>query len=108
MKVTEKTGEVIAINNVTDDDDLIIINQSGITLRLPLQSIRVMGRNTQGVKLIDLTKRGDSIASVCKVTSDPEDGEVEVAEEAGEAVGAEASDDAPAVSETEDDNNTTE
>ena len=108
MKVTEKTGEVIAINNVTDDDDLIIINQSGVTLRLPLQPIRVMGRNTQGVKLIDLTKRGDSIASVCKVASDPEDCEAEGAEGAGESAGAEASGDAPTASETEEDNNTTE
>ena len=71
--MTEKTGELIAILNVTDEDDLMIINQSGITLRMPLKNISVQGRATQGVKLIDLKKRGDSIASVCKVDSDPEE-----------------------------------
>ena len=70
MSVTEKTGALVAINNVTDENDLMIINQSGITLRLPVNSIRVMGRATQGVKLIDLGKRGDTIASVCKVEAD--------------------------------------
>ena len=73
IAVTEKTGELVAIKAVTDENDLVIINRSGITLRLPLASIRTMGRATQGVKLIDLTKRGDSIASVCKVDSDPEE-----------------------------------
>ena len=73
LNVTEKTGELIAILNVTDEDDLMIINQSGITLRMPLKNISVQGRATQGVKLIDLKKRGDSIASVCKVDSDPEE-----------------------------------
>lgn len=73
LAVTEKTGNLVAIKNVTDDNDLVIINKSGITLRMSVADIRVMGRNTQGVKLIDLTKRGDSIASVCKVDSDPEE-----------------------------------
>ena len=73
LNITEKTGELVAIKNVNDSNDLIIINQSGITLRLPVNSIRVMGRATQGVKLIDLGKRGDTIASVCKVDSDPEE-----------------------------------
>lgn len=73
MKITEKTGDLIAIKNVNDSNDLMIINQSGITLRLPVAGIRVMGRATQGVKLIDLTRRGDTIASVCKVDSDPEE-----------------------------------
>ena len=72
MNVTEKTGMVVAIKNVTDANDLMIINQSGVTLRLPVDTIRVTGRATQGVKLIDLRKRGDVIASVCKVESDPE------------------------------------
>ena len=67
MAITEKTGNLVSIKNVTNDNDLMIINQSGITLRLPVESIRVMGRATQGVKLIDLAKRGDHIASVCKV-----------------------------------------
>lgn len=73
LNITEKTGELVAIKNVNDSNDLMIINQSGITLRLPVNSIRVMGRATQGVKLIDLGKRGDTIASVCKVDSDPEE-----------------------------------
>ena len=69
MKITEKTGNLVAIKNVNDDNDLVIINQSGITIRLAVKDIRVMGRATQGVKLIDLTKRGDKIASVCKVSA---------------------------------------
>lgn len=73
LLVTEKTGELVSIKNVNDSNDLMIINQSGITLRLPVAGIRVMGRATQGVKLIDLAKRGDKIASVCKVDSDPEE-----------------------------------
>ena len=72
LNITEKTGDLIAIQNVNDSNDLMIINQSGITLRLPVSSIRVMGRATQGVKLIDLSKKGDHIASVCKVDSEPE------------------------------------
>ena len=71
MKITEKTGNLVAIKNVNDSNDLVIINQSGITIRLAVADIRVMGRATQGVRLIDLTKRGDTIASVCKVNSDP-------------------------------------
>ncbi len=73
MAITEKTGQLISILSVDDSNDLMIINQSGITLRLPVKGVRVMGRNTQGVKLIDLTKRSDKIASVCKVDSDPEE-----------------------------------
>lgn len=72
ISITEKTGELVAIKNVTDENDLVIINQSGITLRLSVKDVRVMGRATQGVKLIDLAKRGDKIASVCKVASDIE------------------------------------
>lgn len=77
LAVTEKTGKLVAIKNVNDGNDLVIINKSGITIRLSVADIRVMGRATQGVKLIDLTKRGDSIASVCKVDSDPEEEIVE-------------------------------
>ncbi|MCH5229747.1 MAG: DNA gyrase subunit A [Muribaculaceae bacterium] len=73
MNITEKTGDLVAIKSVNDSNDLMIINQSGITLRLAVSGIRVMGRNTQGVKLIDLTKRDDTIASVCKVASDPQE-----------------------------------
>lgn len=85
MSITEKTGELVAIKNVTDANDLMIINQSGITLRLPVATIRVMGRATQGVKLIDLGKRGDTIASVCKVDSDPVTEEDLETEEVSEA-----------------------
>jgi DNA gyrase subunit A len=66
LSVTEKTGSLISILNVTDDDDLMIINRSGITIRTGVEDLRVMGRATQGVKLISL--RGDDrIASVCRV-----------------------------------------
>jgi DNA gyrase subunit A len=71
----------VAIKSVTDADDLMIINRSGITLRLKLSAIRVAGRATQGVKLIDLGKRGDVIASVCQVPHEEE-------EESGEAENA--------------------
>ncbi len=66
INITDKTGKLIAIRNVTDDDDLMIINESGITIRLAVSSLRVMGRATQGVKLINL-KAGDKIAAVAKV-----------------------------------------
>lgn len=73
LNVTEKTGNLVAIKNVNDNNDLVIINKSGITLRMAVEPIRLTGRATQGVKLIDLTKRNDCIASVCKVDSDPSD-----------------------------------
>lgn len=73
MNVTEKTGRLVAIKNVTDENDLIIINRSGITLRIRLADIRVMGRATQGVRIINLSARGDEIASVCCVDTDPEE-----------------------------------
>lgn len=73
MSITDKTGSLVSIKNVNDSNDLMIINESGVTLRLPVADIRVMGRATQGVKLIDLGKRGDTIASVCKVDSQPEE-----------------------------------
>lgn len=69
LKITEKTGNLVAIMNVNDSNDLVIINQSGITIRLAVDTLRVMGRATQGVRLIDLSKRGDTIASVCVVNS---------------------------------------
>ena len=72
MNITEKTGKLIAIKNVNDSNDLVIINKSGIMLRMKVSSLRVMGRNTQGVRLINLEKKNDEIASVCKVQSQPE------------------------------------
>ena len=73
MNITEKTGALVAIESVDDDNDLVIINRSGITLRLRMSDIRVMGRATQGVRMINLEKRGDTIASVCVVDTDPEE-----------------------------------
>ncbi len=73
LSITEKTGKLIAIKTVTDEHDLMIINKSGITIRLRLSDVRVMGRATQGVKLIDLTKRGDTISSVCQVMTEEEE-----------------------------------
>ena len=67
MNITDKTGNLIAIKNVTDENDLVIINKSGITLRMTLEDVRIMGRATQGVRLINLEKRNDEIASVCVV-----------------------------------------
>lgn len=67
LNITEKTGRLVAIKNVTDENDLMIINKSGITIRLSVAECRVMGRATQGVRLINLAKKNDVIASVCKV-----------------------------------------
>ncbi|MGP1624882.1 DNA gyrase subunit A [Prevotella koreensis] len=69
LNITEKTGRLVAIKNVNDENDLMIINKSGITIRLAVSECRVMGRNTQGVRLINLSKKNDVIASVCKVMS---------------------------------------
>ena len=76
LNVSEKTGDVVAIKNVTDEDDLMIINKSGITIRLAVGGLRVMGRATQGVKLINI-KGSDSIAAVAKVMHEDEEDEVE-------------------------------
>ncbi len=73
INITDKTGHLVAIKNVTDENDLVIINKSGITLRINVADIRVMGRATQGVRLINLEKRNDTIASVCCVDSDPDE-----------------------------------
>ncbi|MCT4647964.1 MAG: DNA gyrase subunit A [Carboxylicivirga sp.] len=70
MNISDKTGELITIKNVTDDNDLMIINRSGIAIRLSVSEMRVMGRATQGVRLINLSKKQDEIASVAKVTSE--------------------------------------
>ena len=80
MNITEKTGRLVAFKSVNDDNDLVIINKSGITLRLHVADIRVMGRATQGVRLINLDKRNDVIASVCCVDADPEEEVEEVIE----------------------------
>ncbi|SFL01425.1 DNA gyrase subunit A [Proteiniphilum acetatigenes] len=73
LNVTEKTGKLVAIKSVTDDNDLMIINKSGVTIRVKISDLRIMGRATQGVRLINLEKRNDQIASVCKVNSKEEE-----------------------------------
>lgn len=73
MSITDKTGKLVSIKNVMDDNDLMIINKSGITIRLKVAEVRVMGRATQGVRLINLEKRNDEIASVCKVMTEEDE-----------------------------------
>jgi len=94
LNITEKTGDLISIKNVSDEDDLMIINRSGITIRMSMAELRVMGRATQGVRLINL-RGGDSIAAVAKVDALEED-EVELDEEGNpiEPIVSEGSDDA--------------
>ena len=83
ISITDKTGELVAIKNVTDQDDLMIINKSGIAIRLPVEDLRVMGRATQGVRLINL-KNNDQIAAVAKVMK-IEDDEIEETQESTES-----------------------
>ena len=73
VRRTDKTGKLVTIKSVTDENDLMIINKSGITIRLKVADVRIMGRATQGVRLINLEKRNDEIGSVCKVTSETEE-----------------------------------
>ena len=80
LNITEKTGSLISINAVSDNDDLMIINKSGLTIRMAVEDLRVMGRATQGVKLINL-KGNDSIAAVTKVMKDDEEEEIEIDED---------------------------
>ena len=84
INLTEKTGELIALLDVTDEDHLMIINKSGLAIRLEIASLRVMGRNTQGVRLINL-RNDDAIAAVAKVSASKEEVEEERSEEAGES-----------------------
>ena len=80
LDITEKTGKLVAIKIVTDDNDLMIINKSGVVIRLKVADVRIQGRATQGVRLINLGKRNDQISSVCKVTTETEEPEVQDAE----------------------------
>ncbi len=82
INVTDKTGRLVAIKSVNDDNDLVIINRSGITLRMKVADIRVQGRATQGVRVINLEKRNDVIASVCCVNSDSEESIEQMVEDA--------------------------
>ena len=86
INVTEKTGKVVAVILVTDDHDVMIINKSGTTIRLRMNELRVMGRATQGVRLINLERRGDAIGSVCRVDTDKEEVAEVVEEDTAEAV----------------------
>ena len=72
ISITDKTGNLVSIKNVTDEDDLMIINKSGVAIRLAVEDLRVMGRATQGVRLINL-KGNDSIAAVAKVMREDEE-----------------------------------
>ncbi|RRD60584.1 DNA gyrase subunit A [Tannerella forsythia] len=76
INVTEKTGKLVGIKNVTEENDLMIINKSGITIRMKVADLNVIGRATQGVRLINLEKRNDEIASVCKVVSESEENKI--------------------------------
>ena len=80
LDITEKTGKLVAIKIVTDENDLMIINKSGVVIRLKVADVRIQGRATQGVRLINLGKRNDQISSVCKVTTETEVPEAEDAE----------------------------
>ena len=77
INITEKTGKLVAIKNVTEENDLMIINKSGIALRMKVTDLHIIGRATQGVRLINLEKRNDEIASVCKVLSESDEKEAE-------------------------------
>ena len=99
LSLTDKTGPVVAIKCVTDDDDLMIINKSGVAIRLKLSEVRVMGRATQGVRLINLEKRGDIISSVCQVPTEEE--ELPEAEEISESPADSVSAENPAAPETQ-------
>ncbi|WP_148372468.1 DNA gyrase subunit A [Bacteroides bouchesdurhonensis] len=83
MNITEKTGKLVTIKSVTDENDLMIINKSGITIRLKVADFRIMGRATQGVRLINLEKRNDQIGSVCKVMTESLEDEVPAEETEG-------------------------
>jgi len=105
ISITEKTGNLVSIKNVTDEDDLMIINKSGIAIRMAVADLRVMGRATQGVKLINL-KGNDSIAAVAKVMKDEEE---DIEDIEGEVIESELSDDQDANEDgTAIDNNETE
>ena len=86
MNINEKTGKLVSVKSVNDDNDLMIINKSGITIRLKVADFRIMGRATQGVRLINLEKRNDEIASVCKVMSEVEEEIENLEEQNGESV----------------------
>ena len=101
MNITEKTGKLVTIKSVTDENDLMIINKSGITIRLKVADVRIMGRATQGVRLINLEKRNDQIGSVCKVMTESLEDEIP-AEEAEGTIVSDQNDDAPDIDDVAD------
>ena len=101
MNITEKTGKLVTIKSVTDENDLMIINKSGITIRLKVADVRIMGRATQGVRLINLEKRNDQIGSVCKVMTESLEDEIP-AEEAEGTIVSDPNADAPDIDDVAD------
>ncbi len=101
INITEKTGKLVTIKSVTDDNDLMIINKSGITIRLKVADIRIMGRATQGVRLINLEKRNDQIGSVCKVMTENLEDEIP-ADEAEGTIMSDPNTDAPDITDAAD------
>ena len=101
MNITEKTGKLVTIKSVTDENDLMIINKSGITIRLKVADVRIMGRATQGVRLINLEKRNDQIGSVCKVMTESLGDEIP-AEEAEGTIVSDPNADAPDIDDAAD------
>ena len=101
MNITEKTGKLVTIKSVTDENDLMIINKSGITIRLKVADVRIMGRATQGVRLINLEKRNDQIGSVCKVMTESLEYEIP-AEEAEGTIVSDPNADAPDIDDVAD------
>jgi DNA gyrase subunit A len=102
LNITDKTGALVSVNNVTDSDDLMIINKSGLTIRMQVADLRVMGRATQGVRLINI-KGNDSIAAVTKVMREEEAVDDETAE--GQDIENDVTGDAPDTENTEDTTN---
>ncbi len=105
MNITEKTGKLVTIKSVTDDNDLMIINKSGITIRLKVEDVRIMGRATQGVRLINLEKRNDQIGSVCKVMTESLEDEIPAEETEGTIV-SDPNADSPDIEDSADINDT--
>ena len=105
MNITEKTGKLVTIKSVTDENDLMIINKSGITIRLKVEDVRIMGRATQGVRLINLEKRNDQIGSVCKVMTESLEDEVPEEETEGSILHDENSVDSDVASEVDENSN---
>ena len=101
MNITEKTGKLVTIKSVTDENDLMIINKSGITIRLKVADVRIMGRATQGVRLINLEKRNDQIGSVCKFMTESLEDEIP-AEEAEGTIVSDPNADAPDIDDVAD------